>query len=437
MKNILNIDNGIPTLLSNVDDGTNTIFINGEELPSSDWTGSGVYTFTNGGITFTIRKISNNSGNIMMQMDERSGGTSYQLVKYVSNAEKYYSIYDPAETDIADDDYIPLLDTSAGAKKKSLWSNIVNKLKSAFVPLITHTGVGETYGAGSYQWGKIAIITVTNSYIDGPIVFEVSQRKYALSIIQVSFKNSRSVDPELDYFITNNDDHYYIKKVATSTWELYAKYSEYYGGVALHRITGYRADNYVDVTVVMENIAEPTGLIQVSYGGNVESSTYVKDYGNNVPTKFGYSTAGMAQSAATWLGGWDATVSGEYRLRAVRQADLKVAHAANAVTYDEIFSGYCSAANTYQTKSLTSGKKLSDYKYIIIESRQYGNTTQVYVEAVDRFKQHNGTGNRIIMNAVTGEQYQVYYVSDTQIALSQSQISGSYLSLHIYGMIGV
>lgn len=56
----------------------------------------------------------------------------------------------------------------------------------------------------------------------------------------------------------------------------------------------------------------------------------IKDYNDGTLTKFGYSTSGMAQSAATWLGAWDATVSGEYRLRAVKQADLRVAYATSA-----------------------------------------------------------------------------------------------------------
>ena len=135
MKNILNIDNGIPTLLSNVDDGTNTLYINDELVPSSEWTGTGYYTFTSGGLTFTIQKIRDDSGNIMLQLIERSGGTSYRLIKYISNAEKYYSIDDPAETDLADGDYVPFYDTSAGAKKKTLWSNIKTVLGNIFAPL--------------------------------------------------------------------------------------------------------------------------------------------------------------------------------------------------------------------------------------------------------------------------------------------------------------
>ena len=46
---------------------------------------------------------------------------------------KAYKEDDPTETDLADGDYIPFYDTSAGAKKKSLWSNIVDKLKTIFL----------------------------------------------------------------------------------------------------------------------------------------------------------------------------------------------------------------------------------------------------------------------------------------------------------------
>ena len=155
MKNILNIDNGIPTLLSNVDDGTNTLYINDELVPSSEWTGTGYYTFTSGGLTFTIQKIRDDSGNIMLQLIERSGGTSYRLIKYISNAEKYYSIEDPAETDLADGDYVPFYDTSAGAKKKSLWSNIVDKIKAA----LGIGSSGSTYLKKDGTWG-----TPTNTW---------------------------------------------------------------------------------------------------------------------------------------------------------------------------------------------------------------------------------------------------------------------------------
>lgn len=44
----------------------------------------------------------------------------------------YYSPNDTAETDIDDADYIPFYDSSATAKRKSLWSNIKSVLKTYF-----------------------------------------------------------------------------------------------------------------------------------------------------------------------------------------------------------------------------------------------------------------------------------------------------------------
>lgn len=47
----------------------------------------------------------------------------------------YYSPNDTAETDIADGDYFPFYDTSASAKRKTLWSNILAKIKLLVNPV--------------------------------------------------------------------------------------------------------------------------------------------------------------------------------------------------------------------------------------------------------------------------------------------------------------
>lgn len=59
-----------------------------------------------------------------------------------------YEVGDTAETDIADGDYFPFYDTSASAKKKSLWSNIVAKMKTAF-----GISSGSTYLKKDGTWG--------------------------------------------------------------------------------------------------------------------------------------------------------------------------------------------------------------------------------------------------------------------------------------------
>lgn len=98
MKNILGIDTttGTPLLLSSVDAGENSVTINGSILPVSSWVGSGAYTFTVGGVAYTLNRISANSGNIMMV---RESDTVYTLKKIVASTDPV--ALTPAEVDVA------------------------------------------------------------------------------------------------------------------------------------------------------------------------------------------------------------------------------------------------------------------------------------------------------------------------------------------------
>lgn len=145
------------------------------------------------------------------------------------------------------------------------------------VPLNTNSGIGVIIGNGQYSWCWIARLTITDTYSNGPIAFEVSQRQEPVSLIQVCFVTSAGTDPDLSYFTTNYSNRYYIKKADTSTWDLYANYTESWGGVALHRITGFRNGNGVAVTVKMENCSAPSSPTQVTYGGNVGNATNAGD----------------------------------------------------------------------------------------------------------------------------------------------------------------
>lgn len=79
-------------------------------------------------------------------------------------------------------------------------------------------------------------------------------------------------------------------------------------------------------------------LIADAFDGNAASSSCVKDYNNNTPTYFGYSTSGM--DSATWIAAWDATVSGQYRLRAIQPGKLSVNYANSAGKATNDSSGY-------------------------------------------------------------------------------------------------
>ena len=67
MKNILDHNGSEQLLLSNVDDGTNTLYINGVEIPSSSWVGTGNYSQVIAGTTITIAKVASVSGNLMLK----------------------------------------------------------------------------------------------------------------------------------------------------------------------------------------------------------------------------------------------------------------------------------------------------------------------------------------------------------------------------------
>ena len=80
MKNILNHNGTSQLLLANVDDGTNRIFINGEELDSVYWVGELTYVVLIDGTPIGIKQISSDSGNIMLQKVPDSVN-EYRLVR--------------------------------------------------------------------------------------------------------------------------------------------------------------------------------------------------------------------------------------------------------------------------------------------------------------------------------------------------------------------
>lgn len=78
MKNVLVISTEQEELLSNINDGTNTLYINGSSIPSSAWTGSGNYTATVEGHQITIAKVADTNGNVILK---KISEYTYQLAK--------------------------------------------------------------------------------------------------------------------------------------------------------------------------------------------------------------------------------------------------------------------------------------------------------------------------------------------------------------------
>lgn len=133
--------------------------------------------------------------------------------------------------------------------------------------LFTAGGIASCDGGGQNWYYKIATIEIANAYIDRPIVFEISGRGFEFSLLQVLFYSSSNLDPGLYSFTTNNNSLFWIKKTATSTWEIYGKYNETYGSACIHRITGMGAD--IGVTVNMTNAGTSDSIISGATQANI------------------------------------------------------------------------------------------------------------------------------------------------------------------------
>ena len=141
-----------------------------------------------------------------------------------------------------------------------------------FIPLNTSGGIGSISGGGEYGYCLIATIKISNKHINRPITFEISGRGFLTSIVQVMFQNIDHTDPKLSSFTTNGYNKFYIVKSDTSTWKIYGMYTEVWGSLVLHRITG--SGSNIGVTVNLENVdALPAGTTQASYYGNVSYAT--------------------------------------------------------------------------------------------------------------------------------------------------------------------
>lgn len=90
MKNVLIIDNnGILQMLSSTDDGSNSFYLNGSEIPASQWVGAGNYIYTSGGHTYTIAKAADSAGNYQLIKDS---DYLYHFSKIITQEEKINSM---------------------------------------------------------------------------------------------------------------------------------------------------------------------------------------------------------------------------------------------------------------------------------------------------------------------------------------------------------
>ena len=154
-------------------------------------------------------------------------------------------------------------------------------------------------GRGNYNYCKLATIKISSTYSNRPISFEIGGRGKQNSVISIMFSNTANSDPGLSYFTTNCENCFYIKKTATSTWEVYGNYSESWGTFLINRVYGEGLTvQGISVTWNMENIsALPANSTRVSYGYHVNYA----DSASNADMVDGYHAARLWRSdGAIW-----------------------------------------------------------------------------------------------------------------------------------------
>ena len=83
--------------------------------------------------------------------------------------------------------------------------------------------------AGSAGYVNIAQILINGNYANQPFTFTFSQRgNGTVSRVHVAFTSVNSTDPAIDNFNVEGPGDVYIRKSATSTWQLYIKKTETY-----------------------------------------------------------------------------------------------------------------------------------------------------------------------------------------------------------------
>ena len=202
------------------------------------------------------------------------------------------------EKAVADEDGDNIKDTYATT---TALNNKIDKIGGA---------IASCGGNGTYTYFKIATIKIKSGYINSPIGFELSGRGKKISLLTVIFSSTNTSDPTLNTFCSNEENSFYIKKTATSTWEIYGQYNEPWGGYVLHRITGAAlTSTAISVQVDMTNISSlPSECTQATYTGNVAyalNSAKVNNHtvNSDVPAnaKFTDTTYSVATTSANGL----------------------------------------------------------------------------------------------------------------------------------------
>ena len=197
-----------------------------------------------------------NTGGIMGM---KSTGANCGFYMYNSSGTQIGKLYFDGTNLVCDKNINANIIGNAATATKATQDGSGNTITSTYLKINTAEGIASCSGNGQNWYYKIATIKITSTYINRPIVFEISGRGLHFSLLQVIFNNANNSDPGLSSFTTNNNSLFWIKKTTTSTWEIYGKYDEQWGFACIHRITGTGAN--IGITVNMTNAGTEDSII--------------------------------------------------------------------------------------------------------------------------------------------------------------------------------
>jgi len=197
----------------------------------------------------------------------------------------YYSPSDTAETAIDDADYFPYYDSSASAKRKTLWSNIKSVLKTYFDGHYRKKDFGTFDGNGnSATYCLVCTITIIGFYANRPIEIALQERgRSTIARLNILFASAGNLDPALSSFtVLGGQNVYYICKTDTSEWKVFAEKNESYSIITV-----------VDCTLLSDRISVAWDLSNYTGSlpsGNVKATSLIP----TIPSVVSTSADGLA-----------------------------------------------------------------------------------------------------------------------------------------------
>lgn len=156
----------------------------------------------------SVQTTANNALSKASTVEQTAEGLEVTLTSTTSTANAALSKANSAATAASN------AQSTADAAKKQVW----------------HTATG-TSGTAGYI--GIATIKITSAYANVPLYFEFTSRSRKATPAWVRFTSVNSVDPTLNYFTADGDANVYIRKTATSTWQVIVQKSEAYDQVSV------------------------------------------------------------------------------------------------------------------------------------------------------------------------------------------------------------